>query len=140
MKYSLVCFVYQTLHVYYPQIASGLDYLHQHEIAHLDIKSPNILVWKFPMQFSSRQDRLEHATEVLVKIADYGTSRISTLHGIKSTNPIGTPGYMAPELFSHQGQEISPDKVIYVSIHVYVCVCVCVCACVCITVYILLFT
>ena len=50
-------------------------------------------------------------TEVLVKIADYGTSRISTLHGIKSTNPTGTPGYMAPELFSHQGQEISPDKV-----------------------------
>ena len=102
------------------------------------------------MQFSSRQDRLEHATEVLVKIADYGTSRISTLHGIKSTNPIGTPGYMAPELFSHQGQEISPDKVIYVSVHmcvcVFVCVCVCVrvhvcvCVCVCVTVYILLFT
>ena len=54
---------------------------------------------------------MEHATEVLVKIADYGTSRISTLHGIKSINPTGTPGYMAPELFSHQGQEISPDKV-----------------------------
>ena len=83
------------------------------------------------MQFSSRQDRLEHATEVLVKIADYGTSRISTLHGIKFTNPIGTPGYMAPELFSHQGQEISPDKVSTRSawkcytIHMYMYVCVC---------------
>ena len=63
------------------------------------------------MQFGSRQDRLEHAAEVLVKIADYGTSQISTLHGIKANNSVGTPGYMAPELFSHKGQEISPDKV-----------------------------
>ena len=62
---------------------------------------------------------MDHAQEVLVKIADYGTSRISTLHGIKANNPTGTPGYMAPELFSHQGQEISPDKVI-------LCVCACV--------------
>ena len=54
---------------------------------------------------------MKHATEVLVKIADYGTSRISTLHGIKASNPTGTPGYMAPELFSNQGLEISPDKV-----------------------------
>ena len=84
------------------------------------------------MQLHSRPDRLEHATEVLVKIADYGTSRISTLHGIKANNPTGTPGYMAPELFSHQGQEISPDKValcvcdlcVYVYV-IYVCVFVC---------------
>ena len=111
------------------QIASGLDYLHQHEIAHLDIKSPNILVWKFPMQFSSRQDRLEHATEVLVKIADYGTSQTVTSHGIRANNSIGTPGYMAPELFSHKGQEIFPDKVKAVCI--CACVNLCVCACVC---------
>ena len=116
-----------------------MDYLHQREIAHLDIKSPNILVWKFPLQFSSRQDRVEHATEVLVKIADYGTSRISTLHGIISTNPIGTPGYMAPELFSHQGQEISPDKVscVYMCVCVlYVCVYVCMYVCMYVCVYV----
>ena len=62
---------------------------------------------------------------MLVKIADYGTSRISTLHGIKATNPTGTPGYMAPELFSHQGQEISPDKValcVHASMCYYLCV------------------
>ena len=93
------------------QIASGLDYLHQREIVHLDIKSTNILVWKFPRKFSSRQDRLEHATEVLVKIADYGTSQTFTLHGIRANNSVGTPGYMAPELFSHKGQQIFPDKV-----------------------------
>ena len=79
------------------------------------------------MQLYSRPDRLEHAQEVLVKIADYGTSRISTLHGIKANNPTGTPGYMAPELFSHQGQEISPDKVSVCCM----CVCVSVCVCVC---------
>jgi len=97
--------------IYCIQISSGLEYLHRHQIAHLDIKSPNVLVWEFPLQLGSRQDLIEHATEVLVKIADYGTSRISTVHGIMANNPTGTPGYMAPELFSHQGQEIAPDKV-----------------------------
>ena len=46
-----------------------------------------------------------------MKIADYGTSQISMLHGIKANNSVGTPGYMAPELFSQKGQEISPYKV-----------------------------
>ena len=88
-----------------------MNYLHEHQIAHLDIKSPNILVWKFPLQFGSCHDRLDHATEVLVKIADYGTSQWSTLDGIVANSSVGTPGYMAPELFSHQGQEISSSKV-----------------------------
>ena len=89
-----------------------MNYLHQHQIAHLDIKSPNVLVWEFPSaQSGSCHDRLTYATEVLVKIADYGTSQSSTLHGIMANHAVGTPGYMAPELFSHKGQEISPDKV-----------------------------
>ena len=98
-------------------------------------------MWEFPLQLHSRPDRLEHAREVLVKIADYGTSRISTLHGIKASNPTGTPGYMAPELFSHQGQEISPDKVascVHLCLCERACVCVCVCmyVCVCVCVYV----
>jgi len=74
------------------------------------------------LQLDSRQDLLEHATEVLVKIADYGTSRISTIHGMMANNSTGTPGYMAPELFSHQGQEIAPDKVCSECRPVIVCI------------------
>jgi len=69
------------------------------------------LVWKFPLQFSTCHDGLDDATEVLVKIADYGTSQSSTLDSIVAKSSIGTPGYMPPELFSHQGQEISSSKV-----------------------------
>ena len=106
-----------------------MDYLHQHDIAHLDIKSPNILVWKFPLHFNSRQDRLKHAAEVHVKIANYGTSQIFTLHGIKADYS-GTPGYMAPEgpeLFSHRRQEISPDKVNVICVFCPCDVCFCTC-------------
>ena len=73
-----------------------------------------MLVWDFPLQLASRRDLVQHASEVLVKIADYGTSRISTVHGIMANNPAGTSRYVAPELFSHQGQEIAPVKVFIV--------------------------
>ena len=95
----------------YLQISSGLEYLHRHEIPHLDIKPPNVLVWEFPLHLDSQHDLVDHAREVLVKIADYGTSRIFTMHGIMANNSTSTPGYMAPESFSHPEQFVDPYKV-----------------------------
>ena len=88
-----------------------MEYLHRHEIAHLDIKPPNVLVWEFPLPLDSQHNLVDHASKVLVKIADYGTSRIFTMHGIMAKNYTGTPGYMAPELFSHPEQFVDPYKV-----------------------------
>lgn len=94
------------------QIACGLDYLHSHQIVHLDMKSPNVLVWEFPSYALSRNERIKQASNVRLKIADYGISQISTSLMMRvTTSPFGTPGYMAPELFENTGQEIYSTKV-----------------------------
>ena len=75
------------------------------------MKSPNVLVWEFPIASLPRQQRLEQAGNVWLKIADYGISQVATSLMMKvTTSQPGTPGYMAPELFE-TGQEIYSTKV-----------------------------
>jgi serine/threonine protein kinase len=94
------------------QIANGLEFLHQHQIVHLDMKSPNVLVWYFPSADYSQKDRVNYAGNVWLKLADYGISQVSTGFVMRvRSNPVGTPGYMAPELFDQLGQQVSSEKV-----------------------------
>ena len=96
----------------YSQIADALEYLHDHQIVHLDVKSPNVLVWHFPSATLGRQDRMGQAGNILLKLADYGISQVSTRKTIKvGNNPVGTPGFIAPEMFG-TGKEVSADKVL----------------------------
>lgn len=98
---------------FFTQIAEGLDCLHSNQIAHLDMKSPNILIWQFPSPHDSLQVRMKEAAHVLVKIADYGTSQGSaSLTLMVKDPPVGTPGYIPPEVFHKVGQVISSEKVI----------------------------
>jgi serine/threonine protein kinase len=92
-----------------PQIARGLRYLHSKEIVHMDMKSPNVLIWHFP----SPEKRVQEASRVVIKIADCGISKLSTglTMRVPNTTPIGTPGFMAPELFGEVGKVISSEKV-----------------------------
>jgi serine/threonine-protein kinase len=67
------------------QVATGLDYAHEHGIVHRDIKPSNIMVLK----------------NNLVKIADFGIARmdswrLNTTHG----KMLGSPQYMSPEQVS----------------------------------------
>ena len=76
------------------------------------MKSPNVLVWYFPSADLKYQDRVRHAGNVWLKLADYGISQVSTGFVMRvRTTPVGTPGYMAPELFDQLGQQVSSEKV-----------------------------
>lgn len=78
------------------QIACGLRDIHDAGIIHRDIKPNNIRV----------------TSDGVVKILDFGLARTEGLEA-RTQNIIGTPGYMAPELWSDE--TISFDK----SIDVY---------------------
>ncbi|KAJ7896897.1 kinase-like domain-containing protein [Mycena leptocephala] len=63
-------------------VASGLEYLHRHEIVHGDLKVHNVLVDK-------------NGTPC---ICDFGISKVVNSQGF-TTSSVGTVPYMAPELF-----------------------------------------
>ena len=75
------------------------------------MKSPNVLIQHFPSPKDNRAVRIREAGNVLVKIADYGISQVSTDLTMRVDNPVGTPGFMAPELFDRAGLIISSVKV-----------------------------
>lgn len=83
-------------------IARGMQYLHDHDIIHRDIKSRNILLNEdfYPV------------------ICDFGLSRrIDELEHIDAnatmTRDVGTPHYMAPELISNKPYDFKIDVYAY---------------------------
>ena len=117
------------------QVASGLAYLHDHNIVYYDLKSPNVLVFQYPsaqdsLQASQIQDNQQEFMAikdwpVLVKIADMGISRRLTPGGVMGFK--GSPGFMAPEILKYVGTEAVTEKVraaavVYIAIMtIYLC-------------------
>jgi serine/threonine protein kinase len=69
---------------YMPQIGEALQHAHESGIVHRDVKPENILV--------DRRSR--------VRLVDFGLARVLGPAGPDDHQVAGTPGYMAPELFS----------------------------------------
>jgi len=80
------------------EAARALQFLHANNILHRDIKPENILVFS-----------LETSAPVHVKLSDFGTARLVSDQPATMTRGVGTPLYMAPELFGKQNYERSAD-------------------------------
>lgn len=74
-----------TVREYFVRIVDALQYLHEHNIYHRDLKLENVLV----------RDSTTHAVE----ITDFGHSRLCHLSSGLESRGYGTHAYMAPEMF-----------------------------------------
>jgi len=74
-------------------IVTGLEFLHKHKVIHRDLKSDNIFV------------NLDVHNELrLLAIGDFDTAKAVKNNTEVPKTIIGTPGYMAPEVYNAQTQ------------------------------------
>ncbi|WOL15548.1 serine/threonine-protein kinase STY46-like [Canna indica] len=73
-------------------VCKGMDYLHQNNIIHRDLKTANLLI----------------DSNLVVKVADFGVARIQNQGGVM-TAETGTYRWMAPEVINHQPYDQKAD-------------------------------
>lgn len=80
------------------QIANGLCYLHDHDVAHRALKPTNILI---------NQHNSPYLREYLhVKLTDFGLLKTNSGAGTSSKPGVRTTLYRAPEAFSQDGRSV----------------------------------
>ncbi|XP_031116153.1 serine/threonine-protein kinase STY46-like [Ipomoea triloba] len=73
-------------------VCKGMEYLHQNNIIHRDLKTANLLI---------DEDKV-------VKVADFGVARFQSKEGVM-TAETGTYRWMAPEVINHQAYDQRAD-------------------------------
>jgi len=73
-------------------VARGVEYIHNQEVVHRDLKSANLLLDQ----------------SLRLKIGDFGIS-ISHQEGLERFETVGTSGWVAPEVAKGQGYHFSSD-------------------------------
>lgn len=71
---------------WFVQIAMALQYMHERNVLHRDLKTQNIFLTK----------------SKIIKVGDLGIARVLETSSDMATTLIGTPYYMSPELFSNK--------------------------------------
>jgi serine/threonine protein kinase len=85
-------------------ITSALEYLHSKKVIYRDLKASNVLVWRYvlPGQQLPHGDESILGDEVIhVKLSDFNISAVVPIVE-KIHHPIGTPGFIAPELANYK--------------------------------------
>ncbi|KAF7659760.1 hypothetical protein LDENG_00293190 [Lucifuga dentata] len=78
---------------WFVQIAMALQYLHERNILHRDLKTQNIFLTKTN----------------IIKVGDLGIARVLENQNDMASTLIGTPYYMSPELFSNKSYNHKSD-------------------------------
>ena len=73
----------QQIVLWFQQLASALNYLHQRKILHRDVKTGNIFV---------------SADSSILKLGDFGVAKVLEKAGQMARTCVGTPGYLSPEI------------------------------------------
>ena len=83
----------QLIWSYFIQVCYGLEYLHNNNIIHRDIKCGNIFL-----------DKGDH-----IFIGDFGSCKVLMHNNTLTNSSIGTPYYMSPEILKHEKYDNSVD-------------------------------
>jgi len=92
---------------YVVRICQALEYAHKNRVVHRDIKPGNIMV----------------NSEGIVKVVDFGIARLVDFSRTHSNVMIGTPAYMAPELFRKKKRADERTDIWAVGITFYELIC-----------------
>ncbi|MBV9230732.1 MAG: protein kinase, partial [Chloroflexi bacterium] len=100
------CLPLEQIATYVKQIASSLDYAHEHRVIHRDVKPENLL--------------LNAKGEIV--LSDFGIAVVQqTLASLSEQNMAGTPLYMAPEQIRHQPSPQSDQYALGIMVYEWLC-------------------